>query len=145
MSVEVTTVTEVTDELVRQLNGLLAQLSSSASVLTTDVVRDIVESDASTLLVATRDAEVIGMLTLVVFAIPSGRRAWIEDVVVDQSARGSGVGKALTLAAIDESRRRLVRSIDLTSRPARVEAHALYEKLGFVTRETNVYRFFIEG
>lgn len=137
--------TEVTNELVAQLNGLLTQLSASASVLTTGAVRDIVESDASTLLVATRDDEVIGMLTLVVFAIPSGRRAWIEDVVVDVSARGSGVGEALTLAAIDEARRRSVRSIDLTSRPTRVEAHALYQKLGFVTRETNVYRFFLES
>ncbi len=141
MSVEVSVVTEVTDELVGHLNRLLPQLSSSASVLTNEAVRDVVESDASTLLVATRDGALIGMLTLVVFAIPSGRRAWIEDVVVDESARGTGAGEALTRAAIDLARRRSVRSVDLTSRANRVEAHALYQKLGFVTRETNVYRF----
>ena len=140
MSVEVAVATVVTDELVDQLNGLLLQLSSSASVLTIDAVREIVDSDASTLFVATRDGRVIGTLTLVVFAIPSGRRAWIEDVVVDESARGAGVGEALTRAAIGEARRRSVRSLDLTSRASRVDAHALYQKLGFVTRETNVYR-----
>ena len=140
MSVEVAIATEVTGELVDQLNGLLLQLSSSASVLTIDAVREIVDSDASSLFVATRNGKVIGTLTLVVFTIPSGRRAWIEDVVVDESARGTGVGEALTLAAIAEARRRSVRSLDLTSRASRVDAHALYQKLGFVTRETNVYR-----
>jgi len=84
-------------------------------------------------------------LTLVVFTIPSGQRAWIEDVVVHEDARGLGIGESLTLAAVNEARERGVRSIDLTSRPSREAANALYQKLGFERRETNVYRFVIES
>ena len=83
-------------------------------------------------------------MTLVVFPIPSGLRAWIEDVVVDESARGLGAGAALTEAAISESKRRGAKSIDLTSRPSREAANAMYVKLGFEQRETNVYRLSIE-
>lgn len=144
MSVEVTVVTDVSPELVAQLNHLLTQLSTTASALTSDDVAAIVNSDAATLLVASKEGTIVGMLTLVVFVIPSGARAWIEDVVVDEAARGLGVGEALTLAALADARRRSVRSIDLTSRESRVEANALYKKLGFQSRETNVYRFSTE-
>jgi ribosomal protein S18 acetylase RimI-like enzyme len=80
-----------------------------------------------------------------VFAIPTGWRAWIEDVVVDETARGLGVGERLTMTAVDEARRRGVRSVDLTSRPAREAANALYQKLGFERRETNLYRLSLEA
>jgi ribosomal protein S18 acetylase RimI-like enzyme len=80
----------------------------------------------------------------VVFSVPTGRRAWIEDVVVDETARGAGVGEALTNAAIEEARRRRVRSIDLTTRPSREAANRLYARLGFEPRDTNVYRFSVE-
>jgi ribosomal protein S18 acetylase RimI-like enzyme len=83
-------------------------------------------------------------LTLVVFPIPTGVRAWIEDVVVDESARGNGIGDDLIVAAVEKSKRLGARSIDLTSRPAREAAHRLYLKAGFVVRETNVYRYSIE-
>jgi ribosomal protein S18 acetylase RimI-like enzyme len=140
VSVSVEIANHVTDELVAGLNHLLPQLSSSASPLSADQVGQLVGSSSSTLFVAREGERIVGTLTLVVFAIPTGVRAWIEDVVVDESFRGGGVGEALTLAAIDEAKSRGVRSIDLTSRPSRAAANALYLKLGFEVRETNLYR-----
>jgi len=134
-----------TDELVAGLNRLMPHLSSRSVPLTSDDVEAMIHSDSTTLFVALDDATVVGTLTLVVFSIPTGQRAWIEDVVVDESSRGSGVGQQLTLAAVDEARLRGVRTIDLTSRPTREAANALYVKLGFELRETNVYRFSIEN
>jgi ribosomal protein S18 acetylase RimI-like enzyme len=134
-----------TAELVTGLNRLLPQLSSSAEPLTSDDVEAMIHSESTTLFVALDDATVVGTLTLIVFSIPTGRRAWIEDVVVDENSRGSGVGQRLTMAAIDEARQRGVRTIDLTSRPSREVANAMYVKLGFERRETNVYRFSIEN
>lgn len=87
---------------------------------------------------------IVGTLTLVCFRIPTGLRAWIEDVVVDEAGRGRGVGEALTMAAIDRARAVGARSIDLTSRPSRQAANRLYQRLGFEARETNVYRYALE-
>jgi len=78
---------------------------------------------------------------LVTFRIPTGIRAWIEDVVVDESARGHGVGEALNQAAIQEARQKGAVTVDLTSRPSREAANRLYQRIGFVQRDTNVYRF----
>jgi len=86
-------------------------------------------------------ATIVGTLTLVVFRIPTGLRAWIEDVVVDESARGRGVGEALTMAAIGLAAGAGARTVDLTSRPTREAANRLYRRLGFELRETNVYRY----
>ncbi len=107
-------------------------------------VEGMVRSDAVTLYVARHDGRIVGTLTLAIFAIPTGQRAWIEDVVVDEAARGLGVGERLTMVAVDEARRRGVRSVDLTSRPTREAANALYQKLGFAQRDTNVYRYSLE-
>jgi ribosomal protein S18 acetylase RimI-like enzyme len=104
----------------------------------------MVDSDTATLFVARDDGVAVGTLTLVVFSIPTGLRAWVEDVVVDEVARGGGIGEALISAAVEEARGRGVRSIDLTSRPSREAANALYQKLGFKRRDTNVYRLVIE-
>jgi len=145
VSIEVTIALEATDELVDGLNHLLPQLSANATALRIDDVRAMVRSEASTLFVARDGDRVIGTLTLVTFLIPTGRRAWIEDVVVDADARGAGAGELLTKVAIEEATRRGVRTIELSSRPSRAAANALYRKLGFVERETNVYRFFIEN
>ena len=145
MSLRVDIASLVTDELLSDLNHLLPQLSSTAAPLTFDDLEGVVNSPTSQLFVARVDNVIVGMLTLVVFTIPTGVRGWIEDVVVDAGARGKGVGEALSLAAIDEARRLGVRSIDLTSRPSREVANALYQKLGFELRNTNVYRFFIES
>lgn len=81
------------------------------------------------------------MLTLAMFRIPTGIRAWIEDVVVDASLRGSGIGEALNRAALEFARRHGARTVDLTSRPTRESANRLYQRIGFVARDTNVYRY----
>ena len=145
MSIVVEIVQEPTVELVASLNALLPQLSTSAPPLSVAGVLEMVKSPAITLLVALSEGRVVGMLTLAIFTIPTGVRAWIEDVVVDEAARGQGVGEALTSEAILRAEARGARSIDLTSRPSREAANSLYLKLGFARRETNVYRFFIES
>ncbi|HUX03560.1 MAG TPA: GNAT family N-acetyltransferase [Acidimicrobiales bacterium] len=145
MTLSVEIARESSPELLVALNHLVPQLSSSAPALTMSELDRLITSSASTLFVALSDGAYVGTLTLVTFVIPSGRRAWIEDVVVDEAARGLGVGEALTTSAIAEARRRGVRSIDLTSRPTRAAANALYRKMGFEQRVTNVYRFFIES
>jgi ribosomal protein S18 acetylase RimI-like enzyme len=144
MTLRVEIVDEANDEVVVALNQLLPQLSSTAPVLTLEEVGDFVESPSTTLFVARNEGTLVGTLALVVFRIPTGLRGWIEDVVVDESARGTGVGEALTLAAIDEAKRRGLRSLDLTTRPTRDAANRLYSRLGFERRETNVYRYSLE-
>jgi len=72
-------------------------------------------------------------------------RAWIEDVVVDEAGRGQGVGAALVQAALERSAERGARTVDLTSRPSREAANRLYLRLGFETRDTNVYRKDLAG
>jgi ribosomal protein S18 acetylase RimI-like enzyme len=89
------------------------------------------------------DGKIAGALTLATFRIPTGVRAWIEDVVVDSGARGHGVGEALNMAAIAEARSRGAITVELTSRPSREAANRLYQRIGFVQRETNIYRYTI--
>ena len=134
--------TIVSADLTASIGRLVGQLSSSAIAPTEDEVREIVESPAARLLVARDDDDaIIGALTLVLFRIPTGMRAWIEDVVVDESARGRGVGEALTREALRLAADAGARSVDLTSRPSRTAANRLYRRLGFEERETTVYRF----
>ncbi|WP_337589344.1 GNAT family N-acetyltransferase [Streptomyces xinghaiensis] len=127
-------------ETLDSLSALLSQLSRSAKQLTLQSLTAIVSSDTTTLMVARLGDRMVGTLTLVVFPLPTGVRAWIEDVVVDESARGAGVGAALVDAAIDWAREAGARTVDLTSRPTREAANRLYERLGFQRRSTNVYR-----
>lgn len=145
MTVRVEIVDEENDETLDAINRLLPQLSSTANVMTMMQLRDVVKSSSSTLFVARIEEIIVGTLTLVLFRIPTGMRGWIEDVVVDQSARGAGVGEALTVAAIEVAKLRGARSLDLTTRPSREDANRLYSRLGFERRETNVYRFFLES
>jgi len=126
--------------LLAEVNKLLPQLSGSARSVTQEELRSIVESDATHLLLATDEGKLYGMLTLVVFRIPTGVRTWIEDVVVAESSRGKGVGKALLDAAIQLAKEQEAKTVDLTSRPSREAANRLYRKAGFEQRETNVYR-----
>ena len=131
----------VDDELVEAMARLVPQLSSSSPAPSAAHLAEIVASPASRLLVARLDGRIVGSLTLVLFRIPTGLRAWIEDVVVDAFARGAGVGEALNRFALDEARRAGATTVDLTSRPSREAANRLYRRLGFVQRETNVYRY----
>ena len=141
MSIEVEAVRQVTDELVEACRRLLPQLSSAAATLDADELARIVDHQANTLLVARDQGPIVGMLTLVTFPLPSGLRARIEDVVVDEEARGHGVGTALTMAAIDLARQQGARNVDLTSRASRAAANRLYQRLGFQLRDSNVYRY----
>lgn len=140
-TVSVARVADASTEVLAACHRLIPQLSSSSTPISFEELRGIVESDSSVLFAARLGADIIGLLTLVVFQIPTGTRAWIEDVVVDQSARGKGVGEALNRAALNEARRRGAKTVDLTSRPSRAAANRLYQRLGFVARETNVYRY----
>lgn len=142
MSVTVTIADSVTDELVGSFARLIPQLSSSSPPPGASELREIVEGDATHLLLARDETDrILGSLTLVIFRIPTGVRAWIEDVVVDSEARGRGVGAALNRFALELADEHGAKSVDLTSRPSREDANRLYRRLGFVARETNVYRF----
>lgn len=143
-AIEVVVASEASDELVEAFGRLIPQLSRSAPALDLHALTKIIAAPSNTLLIA-RDAgqggAIVGALTLVVFPIPTGLRAWIEDVVVDAAARGKGVGVALSRVALRVAEARGARSVDLTSRPSREAANRLYRKLGFKPRETNVYRY----
>ena len=141
MGAEIEIVEEVTPELVDAMLRLIPQLSSSAPPLTVHMLTEIVAAPATLLFVARLDGEIVGCLTLVVFRLPTGVRAWIEDVVVDDAARGHGVGADLNKAAIATAADFGARSVDLTSRPSREAANRLYQRLGFVARNSTVYRY----
>ncbi len=135
-------VTEVDDELVEAFARLIPQLSSSNPPPGPDGLRRIVESEASTLLIARKeDGTIVGSMTLILFPIPTAMRAWIEDVVVDGDARGLGVGRLINERAIEIAVEAGAKTIDLTSRPSREAANQLYQSMGFELRETNVYRY----
>jgi ribosomal protein S18 acetylase RimI-like enzyme len=163
--VHISAVHTTTDELINAFHRLLPQLSQSARLPTDAEIEEIVSSPATTLLVARDDdremegedapgrsaadedgqGPIVGMLTLVVFRIPTGVRAWIEDVVVDGAARGRGVGEALSRAALDVAREHGALTVDLTSRPSREAANRLYQKVGFEPRQTNIYRYRLQA
>jgi ribosomal protein S18 acetylase RimI-like enzyme len=135
----------VDDDLVAGAGRLIPQLSSSAPPPSKDALERIVGDPGATLFVARDDGRIVGMLTLVTFEIPTAVRAWIEDVVVDEAARGRGVAAALVQAAVDGAAARGARTVDLTSRPDREAANRLYLRMGFEARATNVYRRTLEG
>jgi ribosomal protein S18 acetylase RimI-like enzyme len=139
--VTVEVVDQVTDELVAAFARLVPQLSATSPPPGRQALEGMVGSSAITLLVARAEGTIIGTLTLAMFPIPTGFRAWIEDVVVDETARGRGVGEALTNAAIGLARAAGARTVDLTSRPSRKAAGRLYERAGFEERDTRVYRY----
>ena len=141
MTIVVNIADRATPELVDAMARLIPQLSSSNPPPTKDELAAIIASDSCDVLIARDGDAIVGSLTLVVFPIPTGIRAWIEDVVVDEAARGKGVGEALNTFALQRARERGAKTGDLTSRPSREAANRLYQRLGFVARETNVYRY----
>lgn len=142
MKVEIATT--LTPAIVDAVERLVPQLSRSNPPPTTAELGDVVASPATDLFIAIDDAAIVGMATLATFRIPTGLRAWIEDVVVDETGRGRGVGEALTKAMIDRARELGCRTVDLTSRPSREAANRLYQRAGFVMRDTHVYRFSLQ-
>ena len=137
-------ITEMSQKVYDAFERLLPQLSSSAKIPTWDELSDLIASKAGIVLAAVDDEDpeekILGTMTLVVFRIPTGVRAWVEDVVVDKEARGQGIGEKLIRASIERAKKEGAKTIDLTSRPSRVEAHRLYKRCGFEMRETCVFR-----
>ncbi|MDE0652103.1 MAG: GNAT family N-acetyltransferase [bacterium] len=132
---------ECDGEVIAAVRDLVPQLSSSASAPPPEQVAELCDAEATVLLLARLDGAIVGMLVLVLFRLPTGMRAWIEDVVVDGSVRGVGVGEALTREALQRATSAGSVTVDLTSRPSREAAIRLYERVGFERRETGVYRW----
>ena len=139
MAATVEIVEHPTEEVVAAFARLIPQLSSAGAPDLEALTRIL--ASGATVFVARVDTEIVGSLTLVLYRIPTGLKAWIEDVVVDSAARGHGVGEALSRAALEEARRQGAKAVSLTSRPSREVANRLYHRLGFVARDTNVYRY----
>ncbi|WP_371794372.1 GNAT family N-acetyltransferase [Streptomyces sp. NBC_01718] len=144
MDVRVEIIQEASEELVEAFSRLLPQLSATADPLGHEALDRMVTCDANTTLVARTPDAIVGTLTLVLLPLPSGLRARVEDVVVDSAARGQGVAGLLTEKALQIAREAGARTVDLTSRPDRVAANRLYERLGFQVRPSTVHRFAID-
>ena len=132
-------VTTVDDALVEAFARLQPQLSKSKPS-DRDALVAIVAQPGCRLLVARDAGQIIGTLTLTLYRIPTGLQARIDDVIVDDAARGKGIGEALSQHAIALAREAGAKAVSLTSRPSREAANRLYARLGFQRVETNVYR-----
>ena len=133
-------ITTVDDQLVAAVTRLMPQLSKTAPP-TRDELVAMLAQPGTTLFIARVDDAIVGMLVLTSYRIPTGLQSRIDDVVVDDAARGKGVGEALSRAAIDRARATGAKNVTLTSRPSREAANRLYVRLGFQRVETNVYRY----
>ena len=146
MLVNIAEITQVTDETVADVARLLTQLSPSPPPDSKRLTH-IIKAHHTSLLAAyaSETGTMVGLLTLVVFQTPTGRKARIEDVVVDESVRGQGIGAALMRNALDRAMAQGCSWVDLTSHPTRNHAHRLYQRLGFTRRDTTVYRCVLNG
>ena len=122
------------------MQRFLDQLTTHPMTLTESMFRQLVESTNSHLFFLIKDKQIAGMLTVGIYYSPTGGKAWIEDVVVDQAFRGQGLSKLLVAHAIEFTKSQQVPSLMLTSNPKRIAANKLYQKMGFERKETNVYR-----
>ena len=145
MKIKINQLTVASQEVLNKINSLLNVLAADARVLTFDELVEILNSDNTAVFIAEEDGEIVGMMTFVTYRIPSGLKALIEDVAVDTSKQGKGIGKALIERAIEYAKQLNISKMDLTTAPFRVAANALYQKLGFVKRETNVYRLMLNS
>jgi ribosomal protein S18 acetylase RimI-like enzyme len=132
--------TAATPQIAEAFERLLPQLSSSATTPTAEQLANLLNSSNTHLLIAEHEGEIAGMLSLVIVDIPTGRKAWIEDVVVDENFRGLNIGYALVERAKELAVEMGARKIYLTSNPSRKAAHALYRKCGFEIYETTLFR-----
>ncbi|BDF63111.1 hypothetical protein CE91St16_05960 [Alistipes finegoldii] len=141
MTVEIRRITQVSDALEEAFARLMPQLSPRLGAPSREVLRRVAGSETGALLAAVAGERIVGVLTLAWYDAPSGRKAWIEDVVVDGAARGCGAGDALVRAAVAHAARIGAGKVMLTSNPAREAARALYRKVGFEEVETTVFAF----
>ena len=138
------TVSEVTGELLDALGRLIPQLSAHKEAPTRDELTALIHSEPSKLLIARYPDEkntIAGMLTLVIYRVPTGIRSIIEDVVVDQAMRRQGIAEALMGRAIQMAREAGADGISLTSNSQRAAANQLYQSMGFKRRDTNAYSY----
>ena len=135
---------EAVPSYVPAINALLKQLSSSPLLCTVETLQAIVASEASHLFILECEGEPVGMLTVGEYLAPTGRKMWIEDVVVDEACRGRSFGAMLVKHAIEFASSLGAGTLMLTSRPSRVAANALYRSCGFQPKETNMYRMAVE-
>lgn len=140
MTVEIRRITEVSDALEEAFARLMPQLSPRLGAPSREELRRVAGSETGELLAAVAGERIVGVLTLAWYDAPSGRKAWIEDVVVDAAARGRGIGEALVREALALARREGVARVMLTSNATRRAAHRLYERMGFVRYETDCFR-----
>ena len=141
MTVEIRRITQVSDALEEAFARLMPQLSPRLGAPSREVLRRVAGSETGALLAAVAGERIVGVLTLAWYDAPSGRKAWIEDVVVDGAARGCGAGDARVRAAVAHAARIGAGKVMLTSNPAREAARALYRKVGFEEVETTVFAF----
>lgn len=134
-------VDNVTDGLVLSFNKLIPLLNDNQNAPSSAFLQSVIDTEGVYLFIAKENNIIYGTITLATYKIPSGLKGWIEDVVVDEDARGKGVGKLLVSHVLEFSKTLGLKCVDLTSRPAREAANVLYKKIGFLKRETNVYRF----
>ncbi|GAB6008442.1 hypothetical protein FACS1894179_00500 [Bacteroidia bacterium] len=140
--IEIKQVKDITPEVVEAFSILIPQLTAKSKIPDKKSLEEIIETKNTYLFIAS-SPNIVGSITVVVTNTPSGPKAWIEDVIVDKDARGQNIGEKLVSFAIDFTKGLNVSSINLTSSPNRVAANKLYLKLGFILRETNVYRLTI--
>jgi len=137
--VSVERVTEATAEVAAALERLLPQLSPTAKAPSLDDLAEMIGSGALLYVFRDEGGTLLGALSMGLYVVPTGRKAIVEDVVVDEAARGRGIGEALVTTAMEAARDAGVRALWLTSRSEREAANRLYRRLGFEQRETNVY------
>ena len=131
--------------LVKFVNCMLGQLTSNFTPLQESELQRLLEADSSALYIISVDGVPAGMLTLCHYYAPRGCKGWVEDVVVDAASRGMGLGRRLVEHALSEAQKLSPCTVMLTSRPSRIEANRLYQSVGFVARQTNVYRYKIKS
>ena len=122
------------------MQRFLNQLTTSPMVLTEDMFHQLLASQNSHLFFIMKDEQIAGMLTVGIYYSPTGGKAWIEDVVVDETFRGQGLSKLLVAHAIEFVKSQQIPLLMLTSNPKRIAANKLYQAMGFERKETNVYR-----
>ncbi len=133
------------NEFLDALERLMPQLTSNRLIPSQKDIEDIISAQATNIWVAYNETDsIVGMLTLAIYQSPTGIHGWIEDVVVDEKHRGKGIGKELTLKALEFAQQQGTKAVSLTSRPYRDSANKLYRRLGFKVVETNLYRFYFE-
>lgn len=141
--IEITELDSVTPEFLEALHRMIPQLAPGSPLPSREQLEAVIACESNTLLSARVHDRTVGTLTLTMLITPTGTSGWIADVVVDNDVRGKGIGEKLVREAISRAAALGARYVDLSSRPARVAANRLYQRIGFEKRETNYYRFLL--